>query len=206
MKLCGVGDCVNKVQARGMCNTHYWRWKKYGDALYLGPRNYASMVRKTAISEGATTYETGMPCVRGHFGERRISGQCVACKRIAAKEKYDIDSRRQLAASANWRSRNRDRHLEMVRQWEKNNRDKKNEHRARRRSIEKKAYPLWADRKAIADIYREARASGLVVDHVIPLSGKLVCGLHVHTNLQLLTAHENKKKHNRMPNGSGENV
>jgi hypothetical protein len=52
-------------------------------------------------------------------------------------------------------------------------------------------------------IYREAQrltaATGVAhhVDHEIPLQGVLVSGLHVHNNLQILTALENIKKRNR---------
>lgn len=56
--------------------------------------------------------------------------------------------------------------------------------------------PPWADKKAIRWFYREAQKLGLEVDHVIPLKGELVCGLHVHTNLQLLTSEENARKRN----------
>ena len=63
----------------------------------------------------------------------------------------------------------------------------------RRRGVSH-ATPPWADRKAIKAIYVEARATGMQVDHVIPLRGKDVCGLHVQGNLQLLTPKDNKKK------------
>jgi 5-methylcytosine-specific restriction endonuclease McrA len=59
------------------------------------------------------------------------------------------------------------------------------------------ATPEWADKKAIKAIYGEAKAAGLTVDHVIPLRGTNVCGLHVETNMQLLTKRENSRKGNR---------
>jgi hypothetical protein len=59
----------------------------------------------------------------------------------------------------------------------------------------KKRTPMWADVDAIKKFYRE-KPEGYHVDHVIPLNGKLVSGLHVLENLQYLPAKENNLKNN----------
>jgi hypothetical protein len=67
-----------------------------------------------------------------------------------------------------------------------------------------KAMPLWANREAMDAIYREAarltRETGVKhdVDHIYPLKGKTVCGLHVEYNLQILTHVENMRKFNKL--------
>ncbi|WP_164885115.1 hypothetical protein [Rubrivivax rivuli] len=74
---------------------------------------------------------------------------------------------------------------------------------ARARSARLQRTPPWADLDAIRAFYEAAwdasRRTGTPhhVDHVIPLQGKNVSGLHVHTNLQVLPAFDNLSKGNR---------
>lgn len=67
------------------------------------------------------------------------------------------------------------------------------------RAARMKRVPIWLtedDLKKIRAIYDEARSRGMHVDHIIPLQGKIVSGLHVPNNLQLLTPSENSSKRN----------
>lgn len=67
---------------------------------------------------------------------------------------------------------------------------------AKHRAARAQRTPSWADPAAIAKIYSEC-PDGYEVDHVIPLHGKLVSGLHVENNLQYLTRSENASKGNK---------
>jgi len=74
---------------------------------------------------------------------------------------------------------------------------------ARRRAALLRRMPAWAEPYAIARVYalarRLTRLTGIEhhVDHIIPLQGALVSGLHVHNNLQILAGSENCRKGNK---------
>lgn len=63
-------------------------------------------------------------------------------------------------------------------------------------------FPKWANEQRIQEVYataqRLARNTGLEwhVDHVLPLQGRLVSGLHVHENLRVVPARMNLQKSN----------
>lgn len=67
---------------------------------------------------------------------------------------------------------------------------------AKRRALKLKATPSWSETDLIKEFYVNC-PEGCHVDHVIPLQGELVCGLHVIVNLQYLTARDNLSKGNK---------
>lgn len=67
---------------------------------------------------------------------------------------------------------------------------------ARYRAKKLNATPRWSETEEIKEFYKNC-PNGYHVDHVIPLQGKTVSGLHVLGNLQYLTPIENTSKGNR---------
>jgi hypothetical protein len=102
-----------------------------------------------------------------------------------------------------WRAQNPEKVKDKNKRWAKENPNKANAKAAKRRAAKKQAIPPWADLDAIKQIYAEATELSKLtkiqheVDHIYPLQSDYMCGLHVETNLQILTQTENSSKGNR---------
>ena len=110
------------------------------------------------------------------------------------------------AIAANYREKNRERINAYSRECIKSNRVSSTLHTATYRSAKLQRTPAWLtefDLLKIKCLYQLAamrnRESGYTwdVDHIIPLKGKLVSGLHVPDNLRVIPARENKRKLNK---------
>ena len=106
------------------------------------------------------------------------------------------------ASQARYRGRDKEAWAARFREWRRANRGKWNAIVALRYAAKRQATPVWLttdDFRAIDATYDAAQAINHHVDHVVPLRGKYVCGLHVPWNLQLLPPLENIRKRNRCP-------
>ena len=121
----------------------------------------------------------------------------------AAYRATSMDKER--ASYKRWYERNKEKRSQQHLKWARANPGIANAITMRRWAAKLNATPAWADREAIEAIYVEAarltRETGIKyeVDHIFPLQGRTVCGLHVSWNLQILTKIENIRKHNRFP-------
>ena len=103
--------------------------------------------------------------------------------------------------------KSKEKHKEKIREkarlWKKNNAGKFRALASKKRARKKSATPAWANDLKIKTIYKKAveltEQTGIEyqVDHIYPLTSKFLCGLHVETNLQIITKEENAKKGNR---------
>jgi hypothetical protein len=126
--------------------------------------------RAKALSSGAPFYFTGKPCKNGHLEKRSVLDGCRGCRRQMkrARKKSSPDVRRR----ENARKALREKRLAL-------------------------ATPSWADRAALT-AFMASKPDGHHLDHVLPLRGNTVCGLHVLENLQYLPADQNLAKSNRV--------
>jgi hypothetical protein len=90
--------------------------------------------------------------------------------------------------------------------WLKNNPDKNCAKQARRHARKLSATPPWltSEQNAhmnrtykLCNIISEATGEKYHVDHIVPLQGKNVCGLHVPWNLRVIPAKLNLEKSNK---------
>lgn len=116
------------------------------------------------------------------------------------KNKYFENAKTIKSRVALYRSRNPEKHLHCSLAWQKNNPGKSNARHFRYKAAKLKRIPKWAEIDAIKAFY-EACPKGMHVDHIIPLRGKEISGLHVLNNLQYLTPSENCRKGNSVKVG-----
>lgn len=141
-------------------------------------------------------------------GKQGHVSQCKVCDRARYKVFMAANPHRQTRADVKqiklrWERENPHKVREAKLRWAQANPEIRTKILARYRATKIKACPPWADKEAIVSKYREARRcteeTGIKyeVDHIIPLQGKYVSGLHVPDNLQVLTVAANRQKSNK---------
>jgi len=108
------------------------------------------------------------------------------------KDYYQNNLQKQRSSSQRWKDNNRER-ISIYNAMKRPERDERL----------KAATPKWVDQSSIVIKYKERdclnRMTGVAhhVDHVVPLKGKNICGLHVPWNLRVILARDNLAKHNK---------
>lgn len=130
------------------------------------------------------------------------------------KEKIDIKTKQyhkdnpqaNKKATENYRRNHPEKNKRIKRAYQKNNKGKVNAITRKRQAAKLNRTPLWLTKEQIKEMeqfYINAQnltqETGIkyAVDHIIPLQGKNISGLHVPWNLRVITAFENTSKGNR---------
>ena len=151
--------------------------------------------------------------------DREYARKNAEKNKARAKEWYEENKQQALKSRKKWREANKKKMKGYAKRWAEENKDHKNElskvwkkenkekvlaNTRKRQAAKLNATPAWADKVAIEYVYYAAKVIERVygtkwhVDHIIPLKGKNVCGLHVENNLQLLAPLDNLKKSNSL--------
>ena len=191
------------IRNKAWAETNREKRKSYEQAYYLAHKEkYAKRSKEWVEANRDRANELGRNS-RARHPETKVAYRVSTKEQRAAWQKaYDAEHRDQekaREAQHKWREKNG---KEYYAKWRAENDGKVAFYTAKRRSRKLCATPSWLtdhDWHQIDSIYSYAAKSGMDVDHIIPIQGKLVCGLHVPWNLQLLSPTENKMKSNRLP-------
>ncbi len=105
-----------------------------------------------------------------------------------------------------WQAANWNKYLGISSEWKKKNRAHVNAKSKQRKLSQAQRTPRWLTEQDFVDIKKFylladelSRAYGFPwhVDHIAPLNGRTVSGLHVVSNLQVIPGSENSRKGNR---------
>lgn len=184
--------------------------------------------RAEAMAAKATHYFTGEPCKHGHIAPRKTKGSCVDCLKDEwkkatetradyfkaynkseagqeAKQTYYTKNRETVIARAQARPTEEKRAYKAL--YKKSNPELYKALTSFRRRRFRDATPVWLTHRQkteMRELYKIAitmsRTTGerYVVDHIVPLNGETVCGLHVPWNLRVITQDDNLAKSNKL--------
>lgn len=176
MSKCNVSGCAIAIMAKKMCSKHYYRVKR-GGTPEIGVKQLNAL--KCCKIEGCGKKHEAKGLCPAHYARYRRHGDPTFIN-----PKCNRDGNYLKRARAN------------TARWKKDNKITYNAYLAARKSRIKQATPKWLNLKEIEEIYG-CRPPGFHVDHIVPINGKNVCGLHVPWNLQYLLAIDNLKKSNK---------
>jgi hypothetical protein len=177
--------------------------------------------------QGLKHYFTGVPCKFGHVAKRQVSNRgCVVCLKSKATAWAKANPERTEEIRSSWNSLNREKTNARMRQrridypdsykqaianWRKNNATRYAVYAAHvasmRRAKKLNQTPKWLTENDITAIECKYSVCAMLnkygvekweVDHIVPLQGANVSGLHTPSNLRVIPKALNRAKGNKL--------
>ena len=189
------GGCIECTSIRGKLRYEWNREKQLADNKKWRNSNKERHKELIKIWRAKNPKKENEYAAKHYWANREKCLQRTKERRKSNPQKYCMISRESHA-------KNKDKIREYQKIWVKENSGICASHNAKRRAKKKRATPIFANIEEIKAIYQKAQYLTLktgtkyVVDHIVPLTSPIVCGLHCSDNLQVITELENARKGN----------
>ncbi len=192
-KTCSIDGCTSPHRSAGLCKVHYdadYRAKNRSKLIEKGKAYYVENKPKFQAYNQAVQEKK-----RAYMKVWREKNKAQLAEKVAAFNKANPE----LIAERNRKhyEANKARLIEKKLLQRRCNPARHREAQRKRDMHIRQATPAFGDPAEIRNAYIEAEYFQMEVDHIVPIKSKLVCGLHVEFNLQLLTSSANARKGNR---------
>lgn len=216
-KPCVRGHVEKRFTSTGQCsicmNGHSEAWRKanpekISEAQAQWRAKQPKPPKKPSISKTRRELNRKYRLKKRGFPNANMDIRCIPLDPMVQWEIYYEKQKDKIAQKQlEYRQRNRDALKQAWIEWYSKNRVSQIEKSAMRRKKVLMATPAWLtneQRKQITEIYflsiKLSEKTGILhhVDHIVPISGKNVCGLHVPWNLRAIPANDNLSKSNKL--------
>jgi hypothetical protein len=203
----------NKDGLRSYCKPcAYAKIKAYYEA---NPDKRKEMARKTFQKHGKAYYEKNKDKKKAYYEENK---EVLLAKqkqwrldnpdkvKEQSKQSYEKNKDKVAARMVEYYQNNKDRINAYGKEWSQNNKHRRAASTAKRHAAQMLRTPKWLSEEQLKEIETEyalrewcseVMGEEYHVDHIIPLRGKKVSGLHVPWNLRVIPATENIRKLNK---------
>lgn len=202
-KKCSCENCESDVYRRTYCTTHYMRFKRHGDPLFITRRAPGESTPEIKLQQKRDEYRRNKERYLENAKKwREENPDYYEIRKVEYFGRDDIRERSR-QKTREWKKNNPEKKKENDKRWRENNRPKTRARSSKRRAAERNATPSWLTEEhhlQIVAVYAESERltleTGILhhVDHIVPLCGKNVSGLHVPWNLRAIPAAENLAK------------
>ena len=199
--------CSSRKQALEKGATRYFTGKECARG-HVAERHTTNSTCVECSADRVVQWRIDNPDRYKESARRQQSTPSAKAKHAAwLKKDRDANPDKYTAWMSEWYFANKEHARELNRDWASRNRAALNARLSERHLAKSKATPTWltdTHRALIREVYETAQRLSVEtgikhhVDHIVPIKGATVCGLHVPWNLRAIPYDENVRKKNKL--------